>query len=445
MNLKIRHLLFSATMVAGVASSSAALAATDAFPTLSSLGESLFSDNNLSLSRTQSCASCHNPEQGFVDTRDNGVGAAVSIGHDGISLGNRNAPTISYASFSPNFTGTNANNARGGQFWDGRASNLTAQAEGPPLNAIEMGMLSKADVVARLQENSDYVAAFESYFGNTIFDDTEIAYTAMAESLAEFEQSDAVSPFDSKFDRALTGDYSMTGAEQRGMNLYFSNATSCTHCHSTGGRRGMANLQQRGGGGNPVRGGGRGQGAGGNFANLPNGNGAAIPTMIAVAGTEIFTNFRYFNNGTPSNTSLNSFLQSVGQQTEFLSRGDQGLFDNPLLNANDNSRGRFKVPTLRNIAVTAPYMHNGVFQNLNTVLAFYDHQGGNQQRVNNPETGTAWATAETPATVDRRRLQMRMRNLSNNDIDNLECFLRTLTDQKFEATLPTLRDDLSCS
>ena len=445
MNPKIKNVLFSASIVVGIAANSSALfAATTAFPTLSSLGESLFSDSNLSLSRTQSCSSCHNPEQGFIDTRDNGVSAAVSLGHDGLSLGNRNAPTISYASFAPNFTGTNANNASGGQFWDGRAGNLTTQAEGPPLNSIEMGMLSKADVVARLQENSDYVAALESFFGNTIFDNTEIAYTAMAESLAAFEQSDAISPFDSKFDRSLTGDYSMSNAEQQGMNLFFSNATNCTRCHSTAGRRG--------GRGEAVARGGRGGGARNNnranrqnLAANPNpqnrGLGGRTPTVIA--GTEIFSNFRYFNNGTPSNTTLNAFLQSVGQQTEFLNTGDQGLFGNPLLNANDNSRGRFKVPTLRNIAVTAPYMHNGVFQNLNTVLAFYDHQGGNQQRINNPETGSTWATPETAATVDNRRL--RMRSLSNTDIDNLECFLRTLTDQKFEAKLPTLRDDLSCS
>jgi cytochrome c peroxidase len=441
MNPKIRNLLFSASLVA-VASSPSAFAATAAFPTLSSLGESLFSDSNLSFSRTQSCSSCHNPEQAFIDTRANGVGTAVSLCHDDISLGHRNAPTISYAQFSPNFTGTNANNARGGQFWDGRASNLSTQAEGPPLNPLEMGMLNKADVVARLQENSDYVEAFKSYFGDSLFDDTEIAYTAMAESLAEFEQSDAISPFDSKFDRSLEGTYTMTAAEQRGMNLYFSNGTNCTRCHSTTGRRGGANQRgiARGRGGN--RGGVRDGGRGGAGAPPPNGlGGDRLPAVVA--GTEIFTNFRYFNNGTPSNTTLNSFLQSVGQQTEFLSTGDQGLFDNPLLNANDNNRGHFKVPTLRNIAVTAPYMHNGVFQNLNTVLAFYDHQGGNQQRANNPETGTAWAAAETPNTVDRRRLQMR--NLNNNDIDNLECFLRTLTDQTFEDKLPTLREGLSCS
>jgi cytochrome c peroxidase len=89
-------------------------------------------------------------------------------------------------------------------------------------------------------------------------------------------------------------------------------------------------------------------------------------------------------------------------------------------------------------------MHNGVFKNLNTVIEFYDHQGGNQQRVNNPETGTAWQAAEVPETVSRHRLGIR-NAMSDADINNLECFLRTLTDQKFERHLPTLREGLSCS
>ncbi|MGV6808484.1 MAG: cytochrome-c peroxidase [bacterium] len=420
MKSQLKHVILSASLAMTASSLSTASAATAEFPTLSSLGERLFTDNNLSLSRTQSCATCHNPRQGFIDTRNNGIDAAVSIGHDGFSLGNRNAPTISYAALTPRFTGTNANNARGGQFWDGRSSDLVTQAGEPQLNPIEMGMLSKADVVSRLQENNAYVEAFQSYFGENVFDDTEVAYTAMSESLAAFEQSDAVSPFDSKFDRHLTGDYTLTNAEQRGMNLYFSNQTSCTRCHSTT----MNNRNGRGGGG-----GGRGN------------NPAINPATLA--GSELFTNFRYFNNGTPSNTDLNNLLASVGMHGEFLSTGDLGLFDNPQLRQNDNNRGLFRVSTLRNIAVTAPYMHNGVFQNLHTVLAFYDHQGGNPQRAINPETGVAWAAPEIPETVDNQRLGMR--NLNNNQINDLECFLRTLTDQRFEATLPPLRDGLSCS
>lgn len=431
MKRRSKQLFFSLSFTLGLSSISV-FAATTTFPSLSSLGEQLFSDTNLSLTGTQSCASCHNPEQGFIDTRENGVESAVSLGHDGVSLGHRNAPTISYAALSPRFTGSNANNASGGQFWDGRAGNLSDQAEAPPLSEVEMGMLSKADVVSRLQENSEYVEAFKSYFGENIFDDTDTAYTAMASSLAAFEQSPAVSPFDSKFDRSIIGEYRLTQSEMAGRNLFFSRGNSCVRCHSSGQGQGQAQ---------PPRQGQRGAGA---PQRPPRGATAPPRGMGNVAVGQVFSNFRYFNNGTPSNIRLNSILQSTGQQSEFLATGDLGLFANPSLNGDRNSRGRFKVSTLRNIAVTAPYMHNGVFKTLKTVLEFYDHQGGNPLRINNPETGMAWQNAETPQTVDRRRLRIQ-NNFSDVDINNLECFLRTLTDQKFEQQLPPLRDGLGCS
>ena len=67
------------------------------------LGKVLYFDKNLSKNRTQACSTCHNPEFGFVDNRDNGVGAAVSLGDDGKSLGDRTAPSAAYAKFSPKF------------------------------------------------------------------------------------------------------------------------------------------------------------------------------------------------------------------------------------------------------------------------------------------------------------------------------------------------------
>ena len=67
------------------------------------LGEVLFSDVNLSLNRSQSCATCHDPEHAFIDPRDNGVGGAVSSGDDGVSLGDRNAPSAAYALLIPSF------------------------------------------------------------------------------------------------------------------------------------------------------------------------------------------------------------------------------------------------------------------------------------------------------------------------------------------------------
>lgn len=371
---------------------------TTTFPTIASLGERIFSDQRFSQTRNQSCASCHNPNQAFVDTRTNNVAGAVSVGDDNVSLGTRNSPTVTYAHLTPTFSGTDGNNARGGQFHDGRASSLADQAGQPFLNAVEMDMPSEAAVVARIQEDTDYTEAFQAFFGATVFDDTTTAYDALKQTLATFQATDAISPFNSKYDRALAGTYTMTATESQGMNLFFSNRTNCLACHH------VNNLPQR-------------------------------------SPAEIFTNHDYFNIGVPANTTLNTFLTNVNQQADLVANGDQGLFDNPAI-TNNNARGRFKVPTLRNIAVTQPYMHNGAFTNLQTVLHFYDHQGGNPARANNPETGQAWNTPEVTNNITNR---LNMQNLSDNDIDVLECFLRTLTDQAYEANLPALRTGLSCS
>ncbi len=108
------------------------------------LGRVLFFDKNLSKNKTQSCATCHNPEAGFVDTRDNGINKMASLGDDGHSLGDRQAPTASYAMFSPEFHYDKKKKKYiGGQFWDGREATLAAQAGGPPMNPIEMAMPSK--------------------------------------------------------------------------------------------------------------------------------------------------------------------------------------------------------------------------------------------------------------------------------------------------------------
>jgi cytochrome c peroxidase len=80
--------------------SSMSLSASDAL-SKEELGQILFFDKNLSNNRTQACATCHNPESGFVDNRDNGVKKMASMGDNNKSIGDREAPTASYAKFSP--------------------------------------------------------------------------------------------------------------------------------------------------------------------------------------------------------------------------------------------------------------------------------------------------------------------------------------------------------
>ncbi len=86
----------------------------------------------------------------------------------------------------------------------------------------------------------------------------------------------------------------------------------------------------------------------------------------ANSAKETFTNYRYYNIGVPSNQELIKINKFAA---DFV---DNGLLDNPMVKGDEKQKGKFKVPTLRNIGVTAPYMHNGVFRDLKTVLLFKD-------------------------------------------------------------------------
>jgi cytochrome c peroxidase len=231
-----RSLILSFTIVAVIATIGALGADGQASDTASAqmekLGEALFFDVNLSRNRTQACATCHTPEQGFADARETAAGKAASLGDDGVSLGDRNAPTAAYAKFSPAF-GKNAKGRwSGGLFHDGRAAGLEEQAGGPPLNPIEMGMPSKASVRERLTENPDYVSTFRDLFGPDALADDESAYAAMTQAIAAFERSAVFAPFDSKYDRYLRGEAKLTEEEELGRVLFFSNQfTNCNKCH----------------------------------------------------------------------------------------------------------------------------------------------------------------------------------------------------------------------
>ena len=117
------------------------------------LGKALFFDTAFSLRRTMSCATCHDPANGFTDRRGLVPDRMVSLGDDGHSTGNRNAPTAAYANTSPMFHfDRKLKEYVGGQFLDGRAASLADQAMGPPLNALEMGLPDATELVRRLLE-----------------------------------------------------------------------------------------------------------------------------------------------------------------------------------------------------------------------------------------------------------------------------------------------------
>jgi len=330
---------------------------------LEALGSKLFFDRNLSNPVGQSCASCHLPSTGFADPDKN---LPVSAGAVTGRVGNRNAPTASYSAFIPTFQFNNrANRFEGGLFVDGRADSLEEQAQGPFLNVLEMNH-SKAGVISAVQ-NSDYAADFQAQFGADIFDDVDTAYINVSEAIAEFERGDTLSPFSSKFDAAQSGDYTFTAAESRGQVVFNDrNKGDCRRCHSTN------------------------------------------------TGTEIFTDFSYRNIGIQRNEN-NPFYD-----LDATLNPDGSLFTDLGLGAviNDATHnGRFRVPTLRNIALTAPYMHNGVFNTLEEVINFY----------NTRDISATQPAAEVATNVDNAR-NIGELGLSANDMSDLVAFLETLSD-----------------
>ena len=289
----------------------AALADDPAPATPEALGEALFFDLNLSANRTQACANCHSPDYAFADPH-----GMASPGDDGVSLGDRNAPTAMYAALVPPF-GRNADGDwQGGLFHDGRAATLEDQAGGPPLNPAEMGMPDQAAVLDRLRENPAYLAAFPALYGAGVLEDPVRAHNAMTAAIAAFERTPVFAPFDSKYDRYLRGEAVLTEAEELGRLLFFSDQfTNCNQCHQLG----RSQMDPR----------------------------------------ETFTDHRYHNIARPRTWTLRA-MNGVTPGTV-----DDGLLANPGVD-DPAARGRFRTPTLRNVAVTGPYMHNGVFADLRT-------------------------------------------------------------------------------
>ncbi|SLN37190.1 Methylamine utilization protein MauG precursor [Falsiruegeria litorea R37] len=352
------------------------------------LGEALFFDTNLSANRTLSCASCHNAEAGFADPRETEAGRAVSLGDDGVSLGDRNAPTASYAALTPAFHLNEDGEWVGGMFWDGREPDLAGQAGGPPLNPIEMGMAGKPAVAARLAEDASYVSAFQALFDVDVTTQPDQAYAAMTQAIAAFETTEQFAPFDSKYDRYLRGEVELTRDEELGRVLFFSEQfTNCNQCHQL--------------------------------------------KTSPLDPAETFTDYTYHNIGVPPNLKARA-VNGVAAGTL-----DLGLLANPLVD-DPTQGGKFKVPTLRNVAVTGPYMHNGVFNDLRTVILFYNKYNTKAKaRQINPETGEPWRWPEVPQNLAVKELTHGPA-LGDQRIDALVAFLKTLTDERYE---PLLEDE----
>lgn len=280
------------------------------------LGRKLFFDRRLSANETLSCAMCHIPEQGFTNNA-----MARAVGMEGRSL-RRNAATLyNLAWVDPLHV-------------DGRERYLDTLAWGEFLNRERMGNTSVAMVLDKVLALPDYQGLFEAAFDGRGADMVTVG-VAMASYLRA--QVSANSPFDRwRFggeEAALPVD------AQRGFAL-FSGRAGCADCHSVAGDHALFS------------------------------DGQLHDTGIGwhhSMGREPRPRFIELASGLRIELDLDAL-----KGTEERSFNDLGLYE---VTQDPADRWKFRTPGLRNIALTAPYMHDGSLRSLDAVIDYYDRGG----------------------------------------------------------------------
>ncbi len=326
------------------------------------LGKKMFFDKGLSNPIGQSCSSCHSPETGFSDLNHNMVSEGAV---DGL-FGNRNAPNVSYAMFSMPLYFDNIDSTYvGGFFHDGRANSLNEQAKKPFFNPLEMNIKNVTMLISKIK-GASYFYLYKDVYGDIT--DEDKALENIADAIAAYEQSTEVNPFTSKFDYYLKGQASLTTQEIRGMNVFMDTAKGkCANCH--------------------------------------------IIDANEETGKVLFTDFTYDNIGLPKNANNPYYTMAPIYNPLGATYIDYGL--GAFLN-NSSFNGQFKVPTLRNVAISAPYFHNGVFNTLEEAVHFYNKRD------------SLYPNPEVPANVNR--VELGNLRLNSQEEKDLVAFLKTLTD-----------------
>jgi cytochrome c peroxidase len=252
-------------------------------------------------------------------------------------------------------------------FWDGRAASLEDQAMGPPLNPIEMGMSSGVAVAQRVIEDKTYRAAFDRAFGK----EAEITFERIAQAIAAYERT-LITP-DTPYDRFVRGERdALSPAQLRGMALFQS--TGCIACHSG------ANF------------------SGASFANLADGD---PPSGVAN------------DNG--------RFRMFPGNDTSYIARynltADKGAA------GPGSDRGIWRIPSLRNVALTGPWLHNGSVDKLEEVVRI---MAASQLGANvgpEPHVGRTvfWSPSDQSVSKVDRPI------LSEADVQDIVAFLNALS------------------
>jgi len=315
-------------------------------PARVALGRKLYFEPRLSTDGTVACATCHDVTRGFTDNR------MVAEGVGG-QLGRRNAPTTLNAAL---FTD---------QFWDGRARTVEHQAGMPILNSIEMGDQTEADVVGRIGALPEYQQAFQAAFGRAP------SYEDLRVAIGSFERT--LIFLDAPFDRWQAGDASaISEAAQRG-HVLFDGKARCTNCHPL----------------NPAS---------------PLGTDNAYHNIGVAAHDKDFEGLARQALAALEKDASEKALDELALGTDL---SELGRF---MITRNRADIGAFKTEQLRNLGITAPYMHDGSLQTLWDVIDHYNKGGEDNAFLD----GGIEALALTDA-----------------EVDDLVAFLFTLTDVRF--------------
>jgi cytochrome c peroxidase len=377
-------LLLTLTACGGGGGSSSTGSGSTSMSAAAQIGEKLFKDPILSSTGAMSCASCHdaNNHHAAPDTR------SVPAGADAGKEAGRQAPSLQYLKFNASFAFATDGTPTGGFTWDGRATSLGDQASGPLLNPNEMANTSQQDVVTKLQRSAS-AAEFQRVFGSDIFTRPADAFARLQFALQQYQIEDAdFAPFSSKFDLWLAGKVQLTSTELRGWSLFNDpNKGNCAACHVSTGTNG----------------------------NPP-----------------LFTDNTYDNLGVPRNTDI-------------LANTDPSYYDLGLcgptrtdLSARTDLCGAFRVPSLRNVAKTAPYFHNGALKTLTDAVRFYVRRDTNPEEwYPTDSNGVVQKFNDLPAAYRKNvniteapynRKPGDTPALSESEIADLVSFLNTLTD-----------------
>lgn len=258
---------------------------------IAQLGKDLFFDASLSNSGTMNCASCHQPEKAFTD------GMRFSKDNEG-NFVQRNSPTLLYSGIQK------------AQFYDARVDNLENQILDVINNEKEFHANTE-QIIEKLTQSEPYKVRFQKLYKQGI------NHKSVRNAIASYIRT--LTPFNSKFDRNISGkEDSFTKEERLGFNLFMGKA-KCATCH---------------------------------FAPVFNGT---VPPFFAESELEVLgvPNSKAWKNATVDD--------------------DLGRYNYAQAELKKHA---FKTPTIRNISKTAPYMHNGVYDTLEEVLKFYNLGGG---------------------------------------------------------------------